>query len=274
MSVLNLDNLFLEGMWLPMLALLILGAWCDKNGWMVPDIITIPYAIMGISVGFYYGRYITTTICLALLIFTVQSWRPKWMKQINQKLVERAYSRQEHDGDFQKEAEAMDAAAEAFAMKNHRKILNSCIAISGIAGIINLILPVVLHAIRGEVVTTANEIISATSLYVLYIALFIWLLNGHEVDEEVSAIGGADVIVFIGIFACYGFLSALICMIATLVVYLLLTLIQQLVKKEKIIGAPMLPAVALAAPVRALCALYLCPAFVEMVNNSFAILAI
>ena len=95
-------------------------------------------------------------------------------------------------------------------------------------------------------------------LLVLYRAKDTANRAGDEAQaEDLTAFGGADAIVFIGILAFYGPVGFVYGMTATMTIALIWGLFLKL--KKKAVGIPLLPAILAAAPLRVYIAYALCP---------------
>lgn len=80
--------------------------------------------------------------------------------------------------------------------------------------------------------------------------------------EEISALGGADIIVFLSLLAFYGPVGFIYGMTATMGLALLVGLLRRVFHKE-CTGLPLLPVVLIAAPLR----IYMAYSFVWMVER-------
>ena len=72
-----------------MLFLLALAAKCDANGTEIPDSVTVPYALLGITSAFLEGNILAGLLALITMVFILQPWRPKWLKHVNRWFVRR-----------------------------------------------------------------------------------------------------------------------------------------------------------------------------------------
>lgn len=237
-----------------MFILLAIAAWSDNHGAEVPDAITVPYAIFGCYAAFLHERWVTACICVVLLTAVLIGIRvPLWDK-VNAFLLKRAYKGE----DTQKAEEmALEEIAEEFDGRYGEAIENSCM-LTELGGTLGLIFATVLVPDKLEPIPVIALFILLGMLLVLYRAKDTANRAGDEAQaEDLTAFGGADAIVFIGILAFYGPVGFVYGMTATMTIALIWGLFLKL--KKKAVGIPLLPAILAAAPLRVYIAYALCP---------------
>ena len=239
---------------------LVMAAIYDSHGTMVPDYVTFPYALLGIFVGALQGRYLTAIVGTVLFVMVFIGYCPDWVTRLNRWLIKRAYKTEEA---VQAELESYDATAFDFE-KKHGKTMRSIaevlvILTFAIAGIKTL-----MYFIFGGSMEVKGSITKGL-LGLLFIA--VWTLFSScgmlpsrdkrryaqvpEEIEELSAFGGADVIVFIGFFGAYGLVGFIYAMIPTAIVYIIACVIRHIKTKNDLgHGQPLIPSVLVAAPAR------------------------
>lgn len=237
-----------------MFILLTIAAWSDNHGAEVPDAITVPYAIFGCYAAFLHERWVTACICVLLLTAVLIGIRvPLWDK-VNAFLVKRAYKGE----DAQKEEEmALEEIAEEFDGRYGKAIENSCM-LTELGGTLALIFATILMPDRLEPIPVIALFIFIGMMLVLYRAKESASREGDEAQaEDLTAFGGADAIVFIGILAFYGPVGFVYGMTATMGIALIWGVFLKL--KKKAVGIPLLPTILAAAPLRAYIVYALCP---------------
>lgn len=235
---------------------LMMSAWFDANGSEVPDAFTVPYALLGASASILHERYLSAAVVLAVIILVLTPKRPKWMMKLNEKLVLRAY----HNNEEAIEAEVVSETDKAVEFQKQ---------FGGTADIIANILYVavpllILGACRMEGGKGSAGVAAAFAVTSM-VAHMIYLMRQPEDDQRddgeppaLTAFGGADVLVFAGMFGLYGLVSWAFCLCVTLLGYLLWVLAKRIVKKEKVVASALLPAVFLTGPIRLYVALVVC----------------
>lgn len=237
-----------------MFILLAIAAWSDSHGAEVPDTITVPYAIFGCYAAFLHERWGTACVCVVLLTAVLIGIRvPMWDK-VNAFLLKRAYKGE----DTQKAEEmALEEIAEEFDGRYGEAIENSCM-LTELGGTLGLIFATVLVPDKLEPIPVIALFILLGMLLVLYRAKDTANRAGDEAQaEDLTAFGGADAIVFIGILAFYGPVGFVYGMTATMAIALIWGVFLKL--KKKTVGIPLLPAILAAAPLRVYIAYALCP---------------
>lgn len=237
-----------------MFILLAFAAWSDNHGSEVSDAITVPYAIFGCYAAFLHERWVTACICVVLLTAVLIGIRvPLWGK-VNAFLMKRAYKGE----DAQKEEEmALEEIAEEFDGRYGKAIENSCM-LTELGGTLALIFATILMPDRLEPIPVIALFIFLGMMLVLYRAKESASREGDEAQsEDLTAFGGADAIVFIGILAFYGPVGFVYGMTATMAIALIWGVFLKL--KKKAIDIPLLPAILAAAPLRVYIAYALCP---------------
>lgn len=232
-----------------MFILLTIAAWSDNHGSEVSDAITVPYAIFGCYAAFLHERWVTACICVVLLTAVLIGIRvPLWGK-VNAFLIKRAHKGE----DAQKEEEI----AEQFAEANGKDIENSCM-LADLGGTLALIFATILMPDKLEPIPVIALFIFLGMMLVLYRAKDTANRAGDVAQaEDLTAFGGADAIVFIGILAFYGPVGFVYGMTATMAIALIWGVFLKL--KKKTVGIPLLPAILAAAPMRVYIAYALCP---------------
>lgn len=256
------EYLFQDGiLTVGMLLILALGAWYDTNGAEVPDSVTIPYTLCGITMGVLHDRLASTAACAFMLVFVVCSWRPKWLIKFNAWMLRRTYTEES----LKAEKEELDTKAELFEAKH------GC----GIKSAMKAIEVVVLFGLGLACSAqgwTRQAVVAVSALAVFMICL--WSIQYRteavakqgepEAEEAISAFGGADAIVLIGMLGYYGCIPFLYCLVASLLVYIIIAFLRNIVRKGQSTGGmPMLPALFLAYPIRLYLATQVCPQVVQ-----------
>lgn len=237
-----------------MFILLAIAAWSDNHGAEVSDTITVPYAIFGCYAAFLHARWVTACICVVLLTAVLIGIRiPLWDK-VNAFLMKRAYA---DESAMDEETAALEEQAERFAEDNGRTIDNGCM-LAELGGALALIFATILVPDKLEPIPVIALFILLGMMLVLYRAKDTANRVGDEAQaEDFTAFGGADAIVFIGIFAFYGPVGFVYGMTATMAIALIWGIFLKL--KKKAVGIPLLPAVLAAVPLRVYIAYALCP---------------
>lgn len=259
--------------------LLILGAWYDRNGSAVPDYITIPYALVGVMMSVIYERYITAFISTALLAFIVQPWRPKWLRNINEYFMLRAYGADEEHGENQKVEERekeLVALADEFELRHGDKIrvavrLSITFMLGGLI-ITERHYEIASVALRIRLLIGAVCVLILCAMYLENKQKKAALQQKRETEEAIkrieglSALGGADCIVLIGMFAFYGFIPFTFCAAATFLIHIVLILCTRVKRHVPVVegGDPLLPSICVTMPVRLYLASVVC---VEILQN-------
>lgn len=237
-----------------MFILLAIAAWSDNHGAEVSDAITVPYAIFGCYAAFLHARWVTACICVVLLTAILIGIRvPMWDK-VNAFLMKRAYA---DESAMDEETAALESQAEQFAEDNGKCIDNRCM-LAELGGALALIFATLLAPDKLEPIPVIALSIFLGMMLVLYRAKESASREGDEAQaEDLTAFGGADAIVFIGILAFYGPVGFVYGMTATMAIALIWGVFLKL--KKKAVGIPLLPAILAAAPLRVYIAYALCP---------------
>ena len=260
-------------------AFLFLAAWYDRNGASIPDTVTIPYALVGITMSVIYERYITAGISLLLLIFVMQPWRPKWMKRINEFFMRRAYSDADENGEeetqgkfitVEEREKELDEKAEAFERKHGWQInvaVRAILILTAMASILAFL------KYMPEPIAYRTVIMTNIAMLLFLFMMCLMPADKNEVvateeTEELSAMGGADQIVLIGMFAFYGLIPFVYGAAATFLVHILLVFISSACKKKdpREGGYPLLPSIFISIPIR----LYLASVVCAGILNNFS----
>lgn len=246
-----------------MLCFLALSAWSDKHGAQVADYLTVPYALLGLLVGIVEGRIVSTVLAACMLLMTLSSWRPKWLKRINAAIVERAYRSREA---MDEQSQELEEEANAFEKEHGLWLYQTSYRLGAVSSAgITLSAMFMLGGMKGNEVERALRITCAVILFLAAMISYYrfgWSTGDVEQggDDTFSAIGGADVILFIGMWGFYGTIPMMFMLVATCGVYLLQIGIKCLREKKRIDASPMVPAMLYAAPIRVILAIWVCPA--------------
>lgn len=238
-----------------MFILLAIAAWSDNHGAEVSDTITVPYAVFGCYAAFLHERWVTACICVILLTAILIGIRITLWDKVNAFLMKWASYKGE---DAQKAEEmALEAQAEQFAEANGKDIDNGCM-LAELGGTLALIFATILMPDRLEPIPVIALFIFLGMMLTLYRAKESASREGDEPQAgDLTAFGGADAIVFIGILAFYGPIGFVYGMTATIAIALIWGVFLKL--KKKAVGIPLLPAILAAAPLRVYIAYGLCP---------------
>lgn len=222
-----------------MFILLAIAAWSDNHGAEVSDTITVPYAIFGCYAAFLHERWVTACICVVLLTAVLIGIRvPLWDK-VNAFLMKWA----SYKGENAQKAEemALGEQAEEFDGRYGKAIENSCM-LTELGGTLALIFATILMPDKLEPIPVIALFIFLGMMLTLYRAKESASREGDEAQAEgLTAFGGADAIVFIGILAFYGTIGFVYGMTATMAIALIWGVFLKL--KKKAVGIPLLPAI-------------------------------
>lgn len=237
-----------------MFILLAIAAWSDNHGAEVSDAITVPYAVFGCYAAFLHECWVTACICVVLLAAVLMGIRMPFWDKVNAFLMKRAYA---NESAMDEETAALEEQAERFAEANGRTIDNGCM-LAELGGTLALIFATILMPDKLEPIPVIALFIFLGMMLVLYRAKESARREGNEAQaEDLTAFGGADAIVFIGILAFYGAIGFVYGMTATMAIALIWGVFLKL--KKKSVGIPLLPAILAAAPLRVYIAYALCP---------------
>ena len=221
-----------------MLILLAIAAWSDNHGAEVSDTITVPYAVFGCYAAFLHERWVTACICVLLLTAVLIGIRvPLWDK-VNAFLMKRAYA---DESAMDEGTAALEMQAEQFAEANGKDIDNGCM-LAELGGTLVLIFATILVPDKLEPIPVIALFIFLGMMLVLYRAKESASREGDEPQAgALTAFGGADAIVFIGILAFYGPIGFVYGMTATMAIALIWGVFLKL--KKQAVGIPLLPAI-------------------------------
>ena len=221
-----------------MFILLAIAAWSDNHGAEVSDTITVPYAVFGCYAAFLHERWVTACICVVLLTAVLMGIRmPLWDK-VNAFLMKRAYA---NESAMDEETATLKEQAEQFAEDNGKCIDNSCM-LAELGGALALIFATILMPDKLEPIPVIALFMFIGMMLVLYRAKESASREGNEAQaEDLTAFGGADAIVFIGILAFYGPVGFVYGMTGTMAIALIWGVFLKL--KKKAVGIPLLPAI-------------------------------
>lgn len=247
-----------------MLLFLMLSAIYDRHGALVPDFVTMPYALLGLLIGFLQGRYISAGIGALLIVVILTGYCPSWLKKLNRWFIRRSYKT---DEEAEEEAIGYDKEAEAFEEKHGKTmrtiadvLVLATFAVAGI-GILRCFFPNGMveddKAITKCIVTGVFILVWAFLSYngMLPARSGVELETAEEEEEkeplELSAFGGADMIVFIGILGAYGFVGFIYGIVPTTALYVLACVVQHFLVKDNLLrGRPFIPSIFAATPIR------------------------
>lgn len=249
-----------------MFLMLILAAIYDLNGAEVPDVVTMPYSILGVSASVLHGRYITAVLALAIVVFIMMPWRPKWMKKINSFFLHRAYA----EGELAEHSEKLSLEANAFEERHGTTMLKLSFLLHGLALAAGIVIAFCLK--EGESRERIGFLVCLAALTLIYGILASKQLKDVEGKgseflpevEELSAMGGADIILFAGMLGVYGMIPFIYSMPVTLGAAILFAMVRRIFKNEKFLqGQPLIPSLLLTAPARVYITLVFCPGTIE-----------
>lgn len=247
-----------------MLLFLTLSAIYDRHGALVPDFVTMPYALLGLLIGFLQGRYISAGIGTLLIVVILTGYYPSWIKRLNRWLIRRSYKTEEEAAD---EAVEYDKEATAFEEKHGKTmrtiadiLVLATFAVAGF-GILRCFIP---NGMVEDDKTVTKCIVTGVFILVWAFLSYNGMLparSGVELDDteeekekespELSAFGGADMIVFIGILGAYGFVGFIYGIVPTTALYILACVIQHFLVKDNLFrGRPFIPSIFVATPIR------------------------
>lgn len=241
-----------------MLTLLIVAAFFDANGSEVQDMLTVPFAYMGITISVLHKRWWTALVALLAVIAVLSSWCPKWLKWLNGKLMAKTYKSEEA---IQEEQRQLKAKGDRYSQRNGRlmtSVLGMVVAFflfGSVVGVLSL------TETGARVRFICAVALCSGSLYLLKRQTDLAAKDGKLIEAEpLSAFGGADIIVFAGLLGFYGAISFVYVMAATMVGVFIMVLIVKLVKGKKgTASVPLLPGILVMAPVRLYILVTYCP---------------
>ena len=244
-----------------MLILLALAAWYDIHGAEVPDELTVPYAIFGYYTALLHERWITSLFCIVVLAAILIGVRiPAWNK-FNAFLLRKAGS---NTSEGTEEA-MLEVRAAEFEASRGKLIDRTCI-ITELFGALALTFATIL-------VSHEMEPIPLIALFIFLCMMLVLIkakdatrrVEAEESVEGISAFGGADAIVFIGILGFYGPIGFVYGMAVTMTIALIWGLIHKFTNRKSVVF-PLLPAVLIAAPLRIYIAYSVCPQAEQALN--------
>lgn len=237
-----------------MLILLALAAWYDIQGAEVPDELTVPYAIFGCYTALLHERWVTSLICIVALTAILIGVRiPAWDK-FNTFLLRKAGV----DTSTEEQEDFLAVKAARFEAAHERAIDRTCI-ITELFGALALTFATILVPHEMEPIPLIALFIFLCMMLVLIKAKDAFgRIEAEKSVEDISAFGGADAIVFIGILGFYGPIGFIYGMAATMVVALIWGMIYKIANR-KTIAFPLLPAIFIAAPLRIYIVYSVCP---------------
>ena len=235
-----------------MLILLALAAWYDIHGAEVPDELTVPYAIFGYYTALLHERWLTSLICIVALTAILIGVRIQVWEKFNAFLLRKA-------GTDISEAETLFAVKAAEFEASRGKLIDRTCVATELFGALALTFATIL-------VPHEMEPIPLIALFIFLCMMLVLIkakdasrrVEAEEPVEGISAFGGADAIVFIGILGFYGPIGFVYGMAVTMVGALIWGLIHKFANR-KAEAFPLLPAVLIAAPLRIYIAYSVCP---------------
>ena len=259
-----------------MALLLITGAICDHLCQEVPDDITVPFAMLGTLTAAYQGRWLGALITVLLTLAVQVGYQPKLFKWLSDRIIRRAYG----DADTVAEVEAdINQKSDLLYEKYGEKIVA-----------VGLFVFIATTSAAGAVcVAKADSMLSrvvgvAAAVFVIgYYFISGRMLNKtvQEDDtspehEELTALGGADVLVFIGLFGYFGLVNGVYAITAillgVLILYVIRAIILRIMKKGKTAGFPLLPYFTACVPLGVLSVIYIAWDTAELFADAFQIL--
>lgn len=229
---------------------LAMGAWFDAHGAEVPDALTIPYTILGAAAAIAHKRFAAALFIAVVTVGILQPYRPKWMQRLNMALLRHAYKGDEEA--LAKEAEKACEEARGFQSK-HEKTADTIVT-----GLYVLIPAVgMAAALWDKWETGSSTTIPAARMVIIGLLACAYILtHTKDTGEDLppSALGEADILLFLGLFGFYESMPFLLGMCATLSGYLVWIAVKMLITRTKIVGTALFPAFFAFAPIRFLIA--------------------
>ena len=246
---------------LNMFCFLALGAWYDMHGGEVPDAATVPYAILGSAAAFYRNQVLLGWSIIFVIVLILQPYRPKFLVKLNDWLVKKAY-RDDEEKIFS-EMNELSAEADSFANANDH-LLDQLISFLLTMGPIAILLAGIWEPKNSDSAIAAVVVIAGFVLFKRALSATEDTQSISATDDPLplSAFGEADILIVAGMLGCYGFFMWLIALIITFTGYLIYIGFKQILSKEKIMGAPLLPAVFFMLPLRFVAIIFLSNYFV------------
>ena len=230
---------------LAMFLLLVLSAICDFVCQEVPDSLTVSYVILSCVVAAERGELWLAIVLMLAEVYVQTPWRPKWHKRFNEWMVHRAYK-----GD-------MDAVRDTqMASEEHASALFSGYGrwfhIAGLdIAFCSILLVIISGWSKGGpsvlVVMIAGMVYIVLSEAVISKLIVSGVVKEHE---DISAMGGADVLVLLGILGYYGLFGGCCAIVVSLFISLLWYMVKRLITKSKEPAFALLPSLCISAPVR------------------------
>lgn len=248
---------------------LFVGALYDAHGALVPDDVTVPYAILGLIAALIQHYWFTFAFGIFALIFALYGREPAWMKALGQKLLMHSYKSEDAIMELERKHEEI---ADKFELR-FGKVLHATLVLF-ICGIIMLPL---LYLFTSEINTTS--VLVAIAVFALVLFGYSYVYKGGDSpavteDEALCAFGGADVLILIGLFGYYGMIAFTFALVPTFAVYLIWSILAHFISGEKVWGGcPMLPAVFCTISLRLYVVGVLCEDLILSCRFSFSDLA-
>ena len=237
---------------------LAIGAKYDSNGALVPDDATVPFAAGGVVMSALCGRWFSFIFGLSALLFALYGKTPEFMKKISEKLLMRSYGTEEAIRDFDAELEEI---SEQFEVEHGAKLHMTLFVFS----LIQFLVPVVFYFFSDR------SVIALVPFLVSFVVLLLGFMYVYRQNEQMSetsemtAFGGADVLVLIGLFGYYGGVAFVYAMVVTFAAYLLWSDLLQVLNGDLVWKAvPMLPVILWTIPLRLI---IVHVAFSEMISS-------
>ena len=237
-----------------MLFFLGLAAWFDKHGTEVPDALTVPYAILGITGSVLSGRMDIALAAAFLLLMILLLVRIPGLTRLNDRVVQHAYKSEEA---MENEQQHLIEEANAFYEKHGERV-------SRWLNVAYYVIPVLIAAAAIiDHVPSKDAFLSAIFSVGGIILLGRYYRacdntdaesDSEEEEEELplSALGGADMIVMIGMWGVYGTELFLLNVVIVCLSCLFFVFLKYCFTKKKVVGIALLPAIFLLAPIRLL----------------------
>jgi len=241
-----------------MLTLLIVAAFFDANRAEVPDQLTVPYAYMGIVVSVLHERWVVALAAALMVASVLIDWRPKWLRELNRKLM----SITEKPDKMSQDDDKQDISMAARFAKGDGRLMTSVLGMVATLFLFGSVIGVLsLTDMSAQIRYIAAVVLCAVSIFLLKRQSDSTNNDDHRVEvEPLSAFGGADIIIFAGLLGFYGAIPFVYVMAVTMVGIFIMALIVMLRKGKKgTARIPLLPGLLLMAPLRLFILVTYCP---------------
>lgn len=239
------------------LIILCMAAVCDLKGAEIPDTLTLPIFSIGVSAAIIHHRWITILVADILLFLCIGHIKIPFLQKFNDYLMRKAYSEET----LQTEDDTLRQQADAFHAKNG-KYMDVCCAAT-------ILLMLFVYFGVAICQRETDRWIYIAGLFTFVFVSYLFLIakvsatKGETIETEaISALGGADIIVFLGLLCFYGPVGFIYGMTATMGLALIVGLWQKCFRKDRI-GIPLMPVILVAAPIR----IYTAYSFIWMLDR-------